>query len=73
MLKLVQEPNLILGEDIQYATGSYGNSNYAKVFLLRTFLAISEFDISYGFKRCLDSSDLSNDNNSKITGYNLMR
>ena len=46
--------------------------NYAKIFLLKAYLAVHRFDITCISETCLDSSTPSDDN-LEISGYTLVR
>ena len=46
--------------------------NYTKLFLLKAYIAIHRFDIICLSERYLDSSTTSDDDNLKISGYNLI-
>ena len=52
---------------------SISTHNYAKVFLLKAYLAIHKFDIVSISEIYLDSSTFSDENNSEISGYTLVR
>ena len=47
--------------------------NYAKIYLLKAYIAIHRFDIICIYETYLDSSTLPDDNNLEISGYNLIR
>ena len=47
--------------------------NYAKVFLLKAYIAIHKFDITCISETYLDSSTLADDNNLEISRYTLVR
>ena len=47
--------------------------NYAKVFLLKAYIAIHKFDIICISETYLDSSTPSDDNNLEISGYTVVR
>ena len=47
--------------------------NYLKVSLLRAYAAIKKFDVVCLSETCLDSSNLSDDDNFNLPGCNLVR
>ena len=47
--------------------------NYLKVSLLRAYVAIKKFDVVCLSETCLDSSDLSDDDNFNLPSYNVVR
>ena len=47
--------------------------NYAKIFLLKAYIAIDRFDIICISETYLDSNTSPDDNNLEISGYNLIR
>ena len=51
---------------------SISTHNYAKLSLLRAYLAFHKFDIIYLSKRYLNSSNSPDDETSEISGYNLV-
>ena len=51
---------------------SVSGHNYAKVFLVKAYIAIHEFDITFISETYLDSNTLSDDNNLEISRYTLV-
>ena len=51
---------------------SISSHNYAKVFLLKVYVTIHNFDIICFSETCLDSSTPFDDNNVEISGYTLV-
>ena len=47
--------------------------NYLKVSLLRAYVAIKKFDVVCLSETCLDSSNLSDDDNFNLPEYNVVR
>ena len=47
--------------------------NYAKVFLLKAYIAVYKFDITCISETYLDTSIISDDGNLEVLGYNLIR
>ena len=47
--------------------------NYAKVFLLKAYIAVYKFDITCISETYLDTSITSDDGNLEVLGYNLIR
>ena len=47
--------------------------NYNKLFLLRAYIAVHKFDVMCLSETYLDSTVASDDENLKITSYNLVR
>ena len=54
-------------------SNSLSAHNYAKVFLLKAYVANHRFDIICISETYLDSSTLHDDNNLEIPGYNFIR
>ena len=52
---------------------SLATHNYLKVSLLRAYVAIEKFDVVCLSETYLDSSNLSDDDNFYLPGYNLVR
>ena len=57
----------------QWNLNSIEAHNYAKVFLLKAYIAVYKFDIICISEIHLDSSIASDDGNLEILGYNLIR
>ena len=73
---------LLLGGDIEIDLGPKQSSinafsicdwNYAKIFLLKAYIAIQKFNIICIFEVYLDSNTSLDDNNIKISCYRLIR
>ena len=57
----------------RWILNSLSAHNYAKMFLLKAYIAIHRFDIICIFETYLHSSTSLDDNNLEISGYNLIR
>ena len=57
----------------QWNVNSLSAHNYAKIFLLKAYIAIHRFDIICISETYLNSSTSPDYNNLKISGYNLIR